>query len=127
VEPDEFLRIIIDDLRGVSDDAPGLSAAFAPLNDPPVTILNPFDPGNVESALLFPSAWSTVWVAAWEFDAEHIGPFLGFPATGRKVRISGISIYDAERQFMHRSIDWTPVLAQIGVALSGRPFDEPPV
>ena len=60
-------------------------------------------------------------VASWEFEGVHIGPFMAIAGTGERVSFCGITVWDNETEQCYRSVDWTPVLAQIGVAVQGRP------
>lgn len=61
-------------------------------------------------------------VASWEFQGIHVGPFMEIGGTGEPVSFCGITVLDNETERCYRSVDWTPVLAQIGVAVHGRPL-----
>jgi hypothetical protein len=68
--------------------------------------------------------------AVWTFTGRHVGPLLGFDATGEVVTITGITVFrrpeDTESGEVecYRSIDWLDVLGQIGVVLHHRSIPE---
>jgi hypothetical protein len=63
----------------------------------------------------------------WSVTATHIGTFVDLERTGRTVVIEGVTIVkvpptdDGTPEFQ-RYIDWSAVLGQLGVAMTGRPI-----
>ena len=62
---------------------------------------------------------ANVVVVEWSFEAEHMGPFAGRPATGVHVQVPGCSVYEhnlAKRQITGGRIyfDSGTLLKQIG-------------
>ncbi len=77
-------------------------------------------PGNrhIAKNLIFGQG---VVVVEWSFEAEHLGPFAGRPATGSSVKVPGCSVYEydgARRRITGGRIyvDVTTLLKQIGAA-----------
>jgi hypothetical protein len=70
---------------------------------------------------------NTYAAVVWSLQATHTGEFAGLMATNREVTIEGVTLIQkppddkGEPQFM-RFIDWSQVLGQLGVSMSGRPM-----
>ena len=59
----------------------------------------------------------------WSVNASHDNVFAGLAPTGREVVIEGVTIVStsSEEPMFRRYIDWSNVLGQLGVSISGRP------
>jgi steroid delta-isomerase-like uncharacterized protein len=61
-------------------------------------------------------------VAAWLWTATHLGDFPGYPASGKPLRMSGITVYDfaGDRLCGHwQVVDRLSILAQLGAPVAG--------
>src|SRR4051794_20105869 len=62
----------------------------------------------------------------WAFRGEHTSEFAGIPATNREVTIHGVTIVRqrGDTTTFRRYVDWSAVMAQLGVSASFRPAYE---
>jgi hypothetical protein len=62
----------------------------------------------------------------WAFECEHTGPFGGIPKTNRTLTIYGVTIVRqrGDRTTFRRYVDWSAVMAELGVSASFRPAYE---
>jgi hypothetical protein len=62
----------------------------------------------------------------WAFECEHTGPFGGIPTTYRTLTIYGVTIVRTrgEKVTFRRYVDWSAVMAELGVTASFRPAYE---
>ena len=69
----------------------------------------------------------TYAAVVWSLSAVHSGTFVGLEATGQPVEIEVVTVIQIpqndgdEPQFM-RFVDWSEVIGQLGVAMTGRPI-----
>jgi hypothetical protein len=78
----------------------------------------------VNAPLLTNTSYTAV---TWTLNATHTGDFVGLAPTGRAVVIEGVTIIlvpqsDADDPQFMRFIDWSEVIGQLGVAMTGRPI-----
>ena len=122
---DTALRAVNGDLfpDGPTD---GLRPAFTPLDaagnetdDPAVVLRDEFDERHLGDML-----GPRLSAVPWQVDVRHTGSFRGIPATGRPVRIVGVSILDLSADdnvgVIHRFVNWEEVMGQIGVVYAAR-------
>jgi SnoaL-like polyketide cyclase len=107
-----------DAVTAVQDDiSQGLAGAFT-IDSGGIRVDSPLNEKLLEN--------NTYAAVVWSLTATHTGPFVGLEATGREVTIEGVTLVQkptskTEQQFM-RYIDWSAVLGQLGVSMSGRPI-----
>ncbi len=103
---------IRDDLKA------GLSDAFT-LTMPNISAVMPFD-----DATPLQTADGRYQALPWTVGAKHTGSFMGVDPTGQDITITGITIVDTTSPAGHpqlmRIVDWSHVLAQLGVGINGR-------
>ena len=78
----------------------------------------PFDDGLEEIMDLL--AEGDKVMARWIFRATHTGEFYGIPATGKRIEVTGYSLYYFEGGLIAwdtMSMVWTDVLEQLGAAI----------
>jgi predicted ester cyclase len=59
-------------------------------------------------------------MARWIFRATHTGEFLGIPATGKKIEVTGYSVYyfkDGLIAWDTMSMEWTDAIEQLGARI----------
>jgi len=59
-------------------------------------------------------------MARWIFRATHTGEFLGIPATGKKIEVTGYSVYyfeDGKIVWDTMSMEWTDAIEQLGARI----------
>jgi len=81
--------------------------------------------GDMESTILFQVAEGDLVFTYWTMKATHKGPFLGIPATGKRVIMTGVGIdrIAGDKVVEHWGLqDMMGVVGQIG----GTPVPEPP-
>jgi predicted ester cyclase len=81
--------------------------------------------GDMESTVIFQVAEGDLVFTYWTMAATHKGPFLGIPATGKRITMRGVGIdrVAADKVVEHWGLqDTMAVVAQIG----GTPIPEPP-
>ena len=83
-----------------------------------------FEPGDVTllSDVLLSGDFATV---LWSVPVTHVGEFAGISATNLVVTIDGASVVkdrSSESAQIHTVIDWSRVVAQLGVPLFARPL-----
>lgn len=84
---------------------------------------------NVESTFSDPPMQNNDFAAIpWSVTATHVGPFIDLEPTGRTVVIEGVTIVtlrsddDPRPPEFQRYVDWSAVIGQLGVAMTGRPI-----
>jgi hypothetical protein len=75
-----------------------------------------------------PIANQTHTAVVWEYAGVHTHAFHGIEATQRSVVVRGATIVDqsGETALFHRYIDWSEVMGQLGLAITGRPAVDAP-
>jgi steroid delta-isomerase-like uncharacterized protein len=79
----------------------------------------PFDDGLEEIKDLV--AEGNKVMARWIFRATHTGDFYGIPASGKRIEVTGYSLYVFENgqiAWDTMSMEWTDVLEQLGAVIT---------
>jgi hypothetical protein len=110
---------MIDAITATQEDlVKGLSDAFR-IDPSDIKVDSP-----VNEPVLANDAYAAV---LWALRGTHTGTFVGLEPTGREVTIEGLTLVKLperegdDPQFM-RFVDWSEVLGQLGVSMSGRPI-----
>jgi hypothetical protein len=99
------------------DVTAGLSSIFAPLEgaDEVFGVREGLD----EQEVITNASTAAV---PWVYHCRHVGTFQGLVPTGRALRIDGVTVVDrsGDEPLFYRYIDWTGVIAQLGLMVSTR-------